>query len=438
MSDPKIDFQQLLSDHLDGWLTGKDLETLERQLRSDADLRHQYETMLADRESLRALLSQPPAKSLPADFARSVTAQAARRRNEVDGLNTPVTAMGDRHRWRRRIVIASVIVTAATLLLVISSPTGDGVSPNQLTSNGVPPTTHTESFANEDPEPADSKRITPDRADLVPMERLADAQVVTDSPRTPVESDSMRAATEQPIAAPNADERIAAMKTPDASSVAQSGPRQTTDVSSAVAMSQTPDDTFSGAVLVYDVRLTSRGRVTQPLSLAMQQVGLAETTRQPIDRSLIEAAKGVETFDPESKFKVLYLRASAKRLDRLFETLLRDSDNVNSVALSLVTDSPILKLTDNLERVDATLIQREDRFDAGQRAASYQLESDQGSELAVLRRLLDDQTFIPMTPGLTGFPRTGDSDEVTAADGRSDLESVSDRDIMSRVLVIIR
>ncbi|TWU03477.1 hypothetical protein [Neorhodopirellula pilleata] len=439
MSDPKIDFQQLLSDHLDGWLAGEDLETLQKQLHDDAGLREQYEAMLGDRKALRAMFSQPHPKSLPPDFARTVAAQAARRRDEVDGLNAPASPTETHRSWRRRMVIATVVATAAAVLAMISIPSGVGITPPRLANSESGLTGVMPLLPNGDSKTNDSDPSSLERSTLIPMEQLADASVDSDSPVASKRPNAMPDVAEQT----KPEERIASIPSKEPRSIASTGTgqpetRRAMDVSTAVAISQTPDDTLSGAVLVYDVRLTSRGRITQPLSLAMQRVGLAETTRQPIDRSLIEAAKSVDTFDPESNFQVLYLRASAKRLDRLFESLLRDRENVSSVALSLVTDSPILKLTDNLERVDSTLIRREDRGVVRQRAASYQLESNEGSELAVLRRLLDGQTFVPVTPGLTGFPRSGNGDAGAETDGRSDLDGATDRDIMSRVLVIIR
>ena len=196
------------------------------------------------------------------------------------------------------------------------------------------------------------------------------------------------------------------------------------DSSASVSIGSQSNDSMSGAVLVYDVRLTTQGRVTQCVAKAMKKIGMPETSRQPIDGEIVGAAKSVDSFDEDSKFQLLYLRAPAKQLDQLFASLLQDGENVSSLGLTLVTDSPILKVTDNLQSVDPTLI----RHEPG--TASFELESDDTGELAVLRRLLEDQTFLPLSAGM---PATTGLNPM-----KSDVPSGSGRDIMSRVLLIVR
>lgn len=445
MSDPKPDFQQLLSDHLDGWLTGDDLGILERQLSEDAELRDLYQTMLADRDALRAVFAEEPSAALPANFARQVISEAVRRRDEmVDPVtlasgvsqrsNGGVSDTADETSGRRRNLVVGLMSTAAAALMMWSLWFDrETASPQvaQVTQSGQEDRPRGE-MAKE-PLLAESFLAEPRLAESGIADSAVDA-AASELPSTMKVSDAI--ASDAIASDPNA--MVASAESlditsdrdwvPDPSEVATaSEPTNRLDRSSTVAITQPIDDTLSGAVLVYDVRLTSRGRVTSPVGQAIQRAGLPETSRQPIDRALVDAAKGLDTFDPESEFQILYLRASAKQLDRLFDTLLRDRDNVGSVGLSLVTNSPILKITDNLERVDATLVQRDEKTDR-RGGASYQLESD-GEQLAVLRRLLEDQTFLPMTPNL-GTPGSVGRD----ASGTGE----SGRDVMSRVLVIVR
>lgn len=55
MSAPEPDFDQLLSDHLDGQLDETDTQMLQQSMQEIPALQSQFDAMRADREDLRAL-----------------------------------------------------------------------------------------------------------------------------------------------------------------------------------------------------------------------------------------------------------------------------------------------------------------------------------------------------------------------------------------------
>ncbi len=177
---------------------------------------------------------------------------------------------------------------------------------------------------------------------------------------------------------------------------------------------------FTGAMMVYEIRLSPQGRWMGVLSEAMRQVDLQDARRLPINRDVIVAAKRADTFDEEAKFQLISLQASAKKIDRLFLNLRQKPRSVEAVGLSLVTDAPLLQMADDLARVDATKIQHDEPL-------SFELENNDSDELATFRELLGEQTFLP----LQTMPSNEDLPQP---------ESLSNtgNDVITRVLILVR
>lgn len=427
--DPIIDFDQLLSDHLDGCLDGDDLRTLNAELERNAALRDQYNGLLADQKNLREMFRQSSSTTngvqvgLSGDFASKVVAEATRQRAAQRNV---VAASLKQPASPNRRIIAGIIATAAAVLVVATLASrnwsGAEIAKNsgaEIAKNDV------QSLADPVEKPATDGQL--DQSEAVPVAEMFGSQLAenTSQPRSP-----------EPAAGQPERVAIDATENQDASSasmdrIARNMPSRKSndagmplDTSASVSVQRQRDDSMSGAVVVYDVRLTTRGRVTQCIANTMKKVGMPETSRQPIDGQIVDAATSVDSFDADSKFQLLYLRAPAKQLDRLFKILLRDRENVSSLGLALVTDSPILKVTDNLQSVDSTLV----RHEPG--TASFELKSKDAGELEVLRRLLDDQTFLPLAPGMPATTGLNTMNPNSPAG--------SGLDVMTRVLLIVR
>ncbi|MFG0253548.1 MAG: hypothetical protein ACF787_00390, partial [Rhodopirellula sp. JB053] len=212
---------------------------------------------------------------------------------------------------------------------------------------------------------------------------------------------------------------------PAAASIASAAAPASMDMSSSVSIGSNDSPaldapSLAGALMVYDVRLNQKGRVSGVFDQAMQRNGLDETSRAAVNRDVIAAAKRADVFDQDESFQIVFLQASAKKIDRLFLDLLQEDEQVESIGLSLVMDTPILQMTDRLAHVDATEVKH-------QQPISLQLGSGaDDKELETLRDLLGDQTFMPLSPMTANMNAGGES------------LSSSGTDVISRVLILVR
>ncbi|MBB3204724.1 hypothetical protein FHS27_000491 [Rhodopirellula rubra] len=428
MSAPVPDIDQLLSDHLDGRLDENDVQTLEARLRDDAALRSQYDAMLADRQSLKEIFvsSEKTQTRLPADFASRVLAESRRRGLNIESESTtesnlvrPRTSSELASSGRMRI-IAGVVTSAAAVLLLIS-----------LNWNGRTDVNSIQSIAQNDDGSATMPAELPE---VTSIDQQPSAVVVGgDEPNTGAGVVPNGVAPSMMAVTPDVEPDESSVKVdvmdvapkPAAASVASSELPAGVDASSSVSVGADDSPMFAssslaGAMMVYDVRLSQKGRVTGVFSQAMQRNGLDESSREPLNRDVIAAAKSAEVFDQDESFQIIFLQASAKKVDRLFLDLLKDSESVESVGLSLVTDTPILRMTDQLTHVDSTEVKH-------QQPISLELGNGaDDKELETLRDLLGEQNFMPLN-AMAGN-----------VDAASESLSSSGSDVISRVLILVR
>jgi len=420
MSSPTPDFDQLLSDHLDGRLGETETQIVEQQLLGDTALRRHYDGLVSDRQAIRNLFTKnSDAPGLPPNFATGVLAEARRRGLQTTtstsenraSTDTTIRPAGRRPetdslaRLRKRIAIGLIATAAAVLIMVTWNRPIDEA---------------TQSIAQI---PASHDAIA-DRA----VADLAPADISTEvRGDVPIPLPENRFAVSEPRMEPRMDSppaldtvASAEMPTPMADGIPE-----TVSISDDESVPLF-NASFTGAVMVYDVRLTSTGRTSGTFSKAMQRNGLNDADRQPINRDVIAAARQANTFDENDQFQILFLQAPAKKVDRMFLDLLRDRGSVESVGLSLITDTPILEMASRLTRVDATEVQHD-------RPLARELGSRDGGDeddeqLATLRRLLGDQTYLPLDGGVAP-----PQDNVDAAS-----LSGSGNDVITRVLILVR
>lgn len=422
MSAPEPDFDQLLSDHLDGRLDEADAQMLQQSMRDNPDLQSRFDVMRADREALRTLFASQLATGprLSGDFAARVLAESRRR-----GLPTGnKAATSDKHttapQWksvrgevpqaspsRRRLAfVIGLVATAAAVLLIVSMNVRE-----QQTGNN-----------------------TAAIAQNLPAHQLPSAPRLPTEHLTELDQGEVPTLPVPEIAAANVESKLDPLPVPEVASPPQPSPAivasvpapvQAMERSSSVSAVNTPptlaESPFAGGMIVYDVRLSPHGRETNVMSEAMRQVGLQDAPRLPVNREVIAAAKQADTFDDDAKFQVIFVQASAKSVDRLFLKLLREPQLVEGVRLSLITDAPILKKANNLARVDATKV----RHDAQQ--FSFELENNANNELASFRELLGEQSFAPL-------PAVAARTEISQPESLSSTGS----DVISHVLILVR
>ncbi len=414
MSAPTPDFDQLLSDHLDGMLSDTDAQMLRRIMRDEPALQSQYDALLSDRQQLQTLFAtqSSSAAKLPSNFAARVLAESRRRKlqssnhpsEETASVELPTSA---REIYRSPLVVGLAAIAAVLLLTATLNMRGiDDTETTQSLAQNLPATTTLPDGAgipDLDPLPAETRMAAEMIAASVPDATLPDAKL-----HDATAPASMNVETE-----PSLDSVASADASPSA--MQSNGTVSLGDERLLLA-----GPSLSGAVMVYDVRLSPKGRAMGALSSAMQRIGLDETSRRPINRDVIDAARQANSFDEQESFQIVFVQASAKKIDRLFLSLLKDQESVRSVGLSLVTDTPILEMANQLVHADATQVKHDQPL-------SLELGSEDDRELAALRELLSDQAFLPM-----------DADSMAeSADVGSTLSS-SGNDVITRALILVR
>lgn len=442
MSAPEPNFDQLLSDHLDGQLDEADAQMLRERMRDDPALQSQFDAMLADRQDLRAMFAagRSAGPQLGSQFAARVLTESRRRRLQMREVHpaspsgakveAPVLACEkpddapERNPWA--MVMGSLTIAAAVLLIASLA-----VRKGRVGGDGSAIAQHQDAM-----EPTPSLPTDVDPHERAPSRDIDVPSAVKETPskETPSGSDDpsmspmIAAADHEAIErdAPSSEsERFDAATRPSPDAVAtMPTPSARLDRSASVSMGDggaTPGNPlFRGAMMVYEIRLSPQGRRANVLSDAMRQVDLQDAHRLSINRDVIAAAEQADTFDEEAPFQLIFLQASAKKVDRLFLNLRQKPRSVEAVGLSLVTDAPLLQMAGNLARVDATKVQHDEPL-------SFEMEDNDNAELAAFRELLGEQSFLPLQP----IPSNEDHRQPESFSSTGD-------DVVTRVLILVR
>ncbi|MCC9641788.1 hypothetical protein LOC71_05840 [Rhodopirellula sp. JC740] len=433
MSPTPEQIDQLISDHLDGRLTEDQSQWLAEQLRMDADFAQRIRDAELDRKMLRSLHENTTAsRALPSDFASRVVAAAHQRAIDEDlsaehplrqmKVSIPVeVAVAQSNRYGKRAWIAAVAGLAAAGLLVASLRTQ---VPGPTPDNPVldPSTT----IAQSDSDPSNPPTGT--QPQVVPEPTLADEP-----------ASEMIASDDLPATAPEAMIASADLGGESVSPSLQSDdmPTPTTareipaaDVSSMVANQSSKDlQTLSGAVLIYDVRLTPEARnpglrnhfasAGDPIRKAMTSAGLEASSKQLVSERLIEATRESVTLDDDTRYQILLLRGPAKQLDRLFLELLSDDESVDSVGMSMAMGNAV-----------SGIAWKQENETVGADAVAYELNADDKESLQQLGVALSNRDFMPVKA--ESF-----SNRINFALGSPEAASTGN-DFITEVLVIIR
>jgi len=487
---PPDDWDQLVSDALDDRLDGAERARLEQLTKQYPQAAERWQSYVEDQSRLREHFSQladeskASLPSLPADFSKRVVQEARNRaRSEADSPSHPLllaeveptrlagatqtSQQLSPSRRRSRMFVVAVAVAASLLLLAgpavwqLGAPgpvaeqdlvggqedavrPADGdvaqateersavqVDDESGTAGGDSgPSPHT--IVQQMPEQATDSTIA-DRRDAPALPTTAetpDVSAIADSSSTPRIPEVGQTAGGGMTEPSNLIDRPNPNGQPDATVSAGA----TDSMVAADAMAE-----LTGAVLVYDVRLTRRGRAEQAVRRAMTQAGLEPASERKVDaelagvaRQVSEPSDGADTDD----FQILYLQAPARQLDALFAELNEDRDGVASLGMTLATDAPIKKLTRSLKQVDPTQVKGS--------AVSWELTGEQAGSLGQLRRSLGGRSFIPMrtsgsfsglqmesstplSPGAIQGPSSGDRPGQSTGD-----------DVPSQVLLLVR
>lgn len=488
------DWDQLISDALDDRLGEQDRSRLERLVEEHPEAAEHWQLCLKDQSRLREHLSlfasgkERGSGSLPDDFSKRVLRDARARAGAGDGLHPLVTAgtgrapaeravrpsqhdVLERPRRRSQALLFAAAVAASLLLLVgpavwrFAAPGPGPVADREVVgSQGADPDQGNadqgnagEGVGDNDPLPADSNPVVVDLSGtsqesddsdtLLPggvVDGASGQQSVADRQRGEDDTDPTMNGEGPDISAvaggshprPESDSNGEVGRTGELDATADVVPDGAADLSDAMVAAD-PMAGLTGAVLVYEVQLTRRGRSEQAVRRAMAQAGLEPASEQTVNAELAGVARRVS--EPPNQgdtddFQILYLQASARKLDALFSQLNDDRDGVAAIGMTLATDAPIKKLTTGLEQVDPTRVKGA--------PVSWALTGEQPGTLGELRRSLGQRTFIPMrADGSTGGLATQGSQVSPSGPGSSAGASPGGsvgEDVPSQVLLLVR
>ncbi|MEM6777694.1 MAG: hypothetical protein AAF670_08545 [Planctomycetota bacterium] len=433
-----------LSEFLDGQLDPSQRRQLESELQRDKRLAASLADLQRDQQSLRALfgVAKQQQPSLPKEFASRVLADA---QSEAIRANLPTThplrksidnASDDAaveltasvESSRRTRTVAWVVAAAASIALVANAWIQSGAVSEPETiaqSPGVMPETDSglvgvgRSIADAPAEPT----AIPAK-ESVPMIAFAD-NVETDSSTITlgeVDRDEMvRPTVDRSVASTESMAADTVDGTESLGTIASDLPgSRSAAIADSMMVSATPKQVVTGAILVYDVQLTREGRAKQSIRRAMQAAGLAATSRQTVGPDVVAAARlATEPSGDDGDYQILYLRAPARLLDRLFSILSADVEGVAALGMSLSMDGPITGIASDLEAIDPTTVRSD--------AVSYDVAAESDDATRLLASMLSSQPFMPLPsramPDPTGQPEVGLS---------------LGTDITSQVLVLVR
>lgn len=433
MSLPREILDQLLSGYLDGALSADERSRVEALLRSDPQVAQELEALRQLRASLRELY-RAGAKPLGEKFAdRVIESAVTQARAEGLGDDHPVvrlaeqpsTATGSGSSSKRRvasviIALAALIALAVVLVLPLQqngddAPLAEGDSRIAAQGDGAgdaevaPETTEPEPIetAEQQPEPVLAAGQEQDPGAIIgSLENAAPSSQFADDPSVP--RDGQR--PEQPSQGPSS-EMIADAGSPTAEPI-----RPDSEEPREEAAPDAPAPRL-GAILVLQVRRTDQGRASRAIRAAMRAASIeAASQKQISDQVASMVAESVDAAE-DTGGSIVYLQAPAKQIDQFFLHLVGDRAGIESVAMSLVTDAPVLDMVQSLHAVDPTEVRHE---------TAWQLQATDQRAIGALSQRLADREFIPL-------------DETTAAMGITSAAPGSQgADVMSQVLVLIR
>jgi len=422
MSVPKELLESMLSAYMDDVLSQDERNRVEQMLAGDSSMNAQLEEMRTNRAALRQIRVLDSQHRLPEHFAQSVI-EATVERARSEGLS-------DEHPVMRLAEQPTSQPTRSPSYLKVAAPLAALAASIAIAFVAVRGTGDLDPVAQQAPSRSapsmnlpidDSFKALVDPSAIATSDDVAnedDVETIIDpaNPTALAQSfDSSRSMQTDPS-------RDEGMPIPDRNAIASSDmaiPQSTPLASkSPKAQSLVP----VSAILVLEVRLTMAGLDNDVIGNAMEIGGIEAASRKEINEDVVRfAKKNSELADEESSSaSVLYLQAPMKKLDLFIERLIADVQGIESVRMSLATDTPLVRLVNSIRKVDPTTIQSE--------SSSWRLDAGQLGNQALASHL-SDRAF-------AGLDRASAQMGVVSSLGTTP-SSLSD-DIPASVLIVIR
>ncbi len=374
MSIPSDLFDQLLTGYLDDALSPDERARVESLLQSNPQVSADLAELRAMQASLREIADLDSTIRLDAGFADRVLG-AAVDRARTEGLNEdhPLVRLTDQPSSNSaptgRISLyryAGVMVgLAASIAIAVFALRGDPSDDKPLALAGITQPENAEreraaigrsgdlessstdeSIVGIDSFNADGVDAGETETGREAPEPMLEAIATVDRPTTDVPSADVPCRVR--AMCPVLDVPSADVPSVDARSFDASKAGLSQNIASQAAKQQQPAVQL-GAILVLEVRLTAAGQMSNAIASSMRTAGLQPADEKALPGELAEQlASSDEPIVPEGDMTVLYLQATAKKLDRFYLSLLADQAGVESVGMSLAVNAPILQIVRSL------------------------------------------------------------------------------------------
>ncbi len=453
MTVPNEILDSLLSGYLDDALTVDERVRVERMLASDADVRSDLESIRELREMLRYIDRTDRAKAAslirPAFSERIIDAAIECARSEGVSEDHPLLRSTEAPSYRRarstpgrRLAIVVAALAASGLIgAIVFGPDWTNTTPNQVTQRDRP-TQGLASFESSSTESSSTESIVADAGIVGPVESF-DAIAKTANPeRTNIASQDV--ASQEIVASDTSKLEQAVMseslKMSEPDKI-DTPPMIASDAGSKPNVAAANPNTVPGIVVstpvfVFDVRVSDQARGTDPIRMAMEAASISPVSQKAINAAMVgslsDAVRSLEvatqlntdSLASEISGKVIYIEASAKKIDRLMSVLWADDEGIESFRFNMAmkTPMPLENVVESLSSVRATDVRH------GQ---TIEFNGELEALSRPLAKYLGSGDFnVPKTP------RTAPA--IPALDPVADGREEDANDFMSRVFLIVR
>ena len=417
MKPTEEQLDQLLSGYLDDALEADELQNVERWLQDDSDVANRLRELVDVRDSVRQVFQQAPTVKLPDRFSTKVlTAAVARAREEgVDESHPlmrvqeqPLTSVISRPQpvSSRRLVLVVATLAACLVALVFAFDLGGSDQAEEL-----PLIAQSDGVAGSAVSPEASSAEV---AAKTGSSEGSQASSTLDSVASNLEQETTVESSASNVNslvenASNADDQSSdpsKMGSSSAAALAAADPLDVDPTNGTASKSA-----LKGAVLVLDIKQSDAGRSQQAVRKAMEAVGIRGSNQLLLGQESLAGLVGQSgTVGTESDGKpatvsnasLLFLQLSAKQFDRFYQMVWSDQKGVDSLAMSIAYDAPILNLVQSIQQ-DPTTVQHE--------SMAFEIESEEDQPNLLIDKL-QQLPLVPMDRTVLVSPGLGSGDDL--------------------------
>lgn len=399
MKPTQEQLDQLVSGYIDGVLDDEESHQFQGLLKSDPSIADQLKKAVEIRESVKLAFQVAPTVRPPEGFATEIlSAAVARAHEEGMELSHPLMRVQQEPFNRlsksstqvstRRLLVFTAAIAASLLAFVFGTDFLDQESKpgSPLLAQIESPSVNEKSISELTQSDSGEKQGSIDGISESNISVAQSAANVTDAEGEQGSANDGRTDLQRAV-----DSTASQQQGPmiaSSSAVVDRTMEEANDGNSLEAL-QSP----TGAVLVLELKQSEAGRESQAVRNALALAGIRSASEIPVKKNLLEdliqqsdsRQELTQAENPRaSEASVLFLRVSAKSFDQFYQLVWSDQQGVESLAMSIALDAPLLSLVESVRR-DPTTVQDQ--------AVSFQFEEERAQSL-----LLDRLQKLPLVP----------------------------------------